>query len=200
MRLPPSVHERVPAGPLAHGVRDLGRDSLDVSAIRAIDADDRGVPPVGTHQDNCLAAGCGQPRALRVMADRHGLSGADGCRAGAGRAVLEGGTGAPGPGRVGGDEDPSPCLQVYGDARPPDEASRIGAGMRCRMGSRTSHTAGRRSAPRTNSSRCWLTSIPTQADRLGGCRGWLRAQSQGGASRPRLSACASPYRGRASTR
>ena len=85
---------------------------------------------VGSHQDNCLAAGCGQPRALRVMADRHGLSGADGCRAGAGRAVLEGGTGAPGPGRIGGDEDPSPCLQVYGDARPPDEASRIGAGMR----------------------------------------------------------------------
>ena len=45
MRLPPSVHERVPAGPLAHGVRALGRDSLDVSAIRTIDADDRGVPP-----------------------------------------------------------------------------------------------------------------------------------------------------------
>ena len=45
MRLPPSVHERVPARPLTHGVRDLGRDSLDVSAIRAIDAAARGVPP-----------------------------------------------------------------------------------------------------------------------------------------------------------
>jgi hypothetical protein len=76
----------------------------------------------------------------------HGLSGADGCRAGAERAVLEGGTG---PGRVGGDEDPSPCLQVYGDARPPDEASRTGAGMRCRMGSRTSHTARRAPPPGT---------------------------------------------------
>ncbi len=155
---------------------------------------------VGSHQDNCLAAGCGQPRALRVMADRHGLSGADGCRAGAGRVVLEGGdwrAWARARWRGRRSEPPPPSVR---DARPPDEASRIGAGMCRRMGSRTSHTAGRRSAPRTNSSRCWLTSIPTQADRLGGCRGWLRAQSQGGASRPRLSACASPYRGRASTR
>jgi hypothetical protein len=46
MRLSPSVHERVPARPLAHGVRALGRDSLDVSVIRAaIDAADHGVPP-----------------------------------------------------------------------------------------------------------------------------------------------------------
>jgi hypothetical protein len=45
MRLPPSVHEQVPARPLAHGVRALGRDLLDVSAIRAIDAADHGVPP-----------------------------------------------------------------------------------------------------------------------------------------------------------
>jgi hypothetical protein len=45
MRLSSSMHERVPAGPLAHGVRDLGRDLLDLSAIRAIDAADRGVPP-----------------------------------------------------------------------------------------------------------------------------------------------------------
>ncbi len=45
MRLSSSMHERVPASPLAHGVRDLDRDSLDVSTIRAIDADGRGVPP-----------------------------------------------------------------------------------------------------------------------------------------------------------
>ena len=45
MRLSSSMHARVPAGPLAHGVRNLGRDSLDVSAIRAIDEADRGVPP-----------------------------------------------------------------------------------------------------------------------------------------------------------
>ena len=45
MRFPPSVHARVPAGLPAHGGRNLGRDSLDVSAIRAIDEADRGVPP-----------------------------------------------------------------------------------------------------------------------------------------------------------
>jgi hypothetical protein len=44
MRHSQSVHERVPARPLAHGVPDLDRDSLDVSTIRAIDADGRGVP------------------------------------------------------------------------------------------------------------------------------------------------------------
>ncbi len=31
--LPPSVHELVPAGHLAHFVRDLVRDSLDLSVI-----------------------------------------------------------------------------------------------------------------------------------------------------------------------
>ena len=31
--LPPSVHEFVPAGPLAHLVRDTVREGLDLSAI-----------------------------------------------------------------------------------------------------------------------------------------------------------------------
>ncbi|MCC6968162.1 MAG: transposase, partial [Nitrospira sp.] len=43
--LPPSVHELVPAGHLAHFVRDLVRDSLDLSAILKTYTEDRGYPP-----------------------------------------------------------------------------------------------------------------------------------------------------------
>jgi transposase len=43
--LPPSVHELVPAGHLAHFVRDLVRESLDVSAILKPYTEDRGFPP-----------------------------------------------------------------------------------------------------------------------------------------------------------
>jgi transposase len=43
--LPPSVQELVPAGHLAHFVRDLVRESLDVSAILKTDTEDRGFPP-----------------------------------------------------------------------------------------------------------------------------------------------------------
>lgn len=43
--LPPSVHELVPAGHLAHVVRDRVRDSLDLSAIRKAYPEDRGFPP-----------------------------------------------------------------------------------------------------------------------------------------------------------
>ena len=43
--LPPSIQERVPAGPLAHFVRDLVRESLDVSAILKVYTEDRGYPP-----------------------------------------------------------------------------------------------------------------------------------------------------------
>jgi transposase len=43
--LPPSVQELVPAGHLAHFVRDLVRDSLDVSGILKPYAEDRGFPP-----------------------------------------------------------------------------------------------------------------------------------------------------------
>ena len=45
VRLPPSVQELVPAGHRAHFVRDLVRESLDVSAILTPDIEDRGVPP-----------------------------------------------------------------------------------------------------------------------------------------------------------
>ena len=45
MLLPPSVHELVPAGHLAHFVRDLVRDTLDLSAILAEYPEERGYPP-----------------------------------------------------------------------------------------------------------------------------------------------------------
>jgi transposase len=45
MLLPPSVQELVPAGHLAHFVRDLVRDSLDLSAILGDYAEERGYPP-----------------------------------------------------------------------------------------------------------------------------------------------------------
>ena len=43
--LPPSIQELVPAGHLAHFVRDLVRDSLDVSAVLKTYDEDRGFPP-----------------------------------------------------------------------------------------------------------------------------------------------------------
>ena len=43
--LPPSIQELVPAGHLAHFVRDLVRESLDVSAILKVYTEDRGYPP-----------------------------------------------------------------------------------------------------------------------------------------------------------
>jgi transposase len=43
--LPPSVHELVPAGHVAHFVRDTVRESLDLSAIFAGYSEERGYPP-----------------------------------------------------------------------------------------------------------------------------------------------------------
>lgn len=43
--LSPSVHELVPAGHLAHFVRDMVRDSLDLSAVLEDYTEDRGFPP-----------------------------------------------------------------------------------------------------------------------------------------------------------
>jgi hypothetical protein len=40
--LPPSVHELVPGGHLAHVVRDMVRESLDLSAILKPYTEDRG--------------------------------------------------------------------------------------------------------------------------------------------------------------
>ena len=45
MLLPPSVQELVPAGHVAHFVRDLVRDSLDLSAILDDYSEERGSPP-----------------------------------------------------------------------------------------------------------------------------------------------------------
>ena len=43
--LPPSVHEFVPEGHLAHFVRDTVREALDLSAILARYEEERGYPP-----------------------------------------------------------------------------------------------------------------------------------------------------------
>src|SRR3954466_3937770 len=43
--LPPSVHEFVPAGHLAHFVRDTVREALDLSAILDSYTEERGQPP-----------------------------------------------------------------------------------------------------------------------------------------------------------
>ena len=43
--LPPSVHELVPAGHVAHFVRDMVREELDLSAILSAYGEERGYPP-----------------------------------------------------------------------------------------------------------------------------------------------------------
>jgi transposase len=43
--LPPSIQDLVPAGHLAHFVRDTVRHGLDLSAIMAVYDEDRGYPP-----------------------------------------------------------------------------------------------------------------------------------------------------------
>ena len=43
--LPPSVHEFVPEGRLAHFVRDTVREGLDLSAILGVYGEERGYPP-----------------------------------------------------------------------------------------------------------------------------------------------------------
>jgi transposase len=43
--LPPSVHELVPAGHVAHFVRDTVREELDLGAILSVYSEERGCPP-----------------------------------------------------------------------------------------------------------------------------------------------------------
>ena len=43
--LPPSLHEFVPLGHLAHFVRDTVREALDLSAILDGSSEERGYPP-----------------------------------------------------------------------------------------------------------------------------------------------------------
>ena len=65
--------------------------------------------------------------------------GADECRVGAGRLCSKAGLVRLGQGVLEGTKIRAPP-PAYGEARLPDEASRTGAGMRCRMGSGISHT------------------------------------------------------------
>ena len=44
--LPPSVHEFVPRGHLAHFVRDTVREGLDLSVILGVYGEERGYPPI----------------------------------------------------------------------------------------------------------------------------------------------------------
>ena len=56
--LPPSVHELVPAGHVAHFVRDTVREELDLSAIFAAYDEERGLPAVPSDHDGGAAALC----------------------------------------------------------------------------------------------------------------------------------------------
>jgi hypothetical protein len=42
--LPPSVHELVPAGHVAHFIRDMAREELDLRAILSVYTEERGFP------------------------------------------------------------------------------------------------------------------------------------------------------------
>src|ERR1044071_8591722 len=53
--LPPSVHEFVPPGHLAHFVRDTVREALDLSAILETYTEERGFPPY--HPGNSFTPG-----------------------------------------------------------------------------------------------------------------------------------------------
>ena len=65
--LPPSVHEFVPPGHLAHFVRDTVRETLDLSAILDSYTEERGFPPYhpGMMSPSCSTAmpGASTPRA-----------------------------------------------------------------------------------------------------------------------------------------
>jgi transposase len=79
--LPPSIHDFVPAGHPAHLVRELVRESLDLSAILADYPEERGHPPYHPAMMTALLLyaysrggsipRAGSPRAAR-NARRHG--------------------------------------------------------------------------------------------------------------------------------
>lgn len=83
---PPSVHELVPPGHLAHFVRDLVRDSLDLSAVLKTYDENCGFPPYDSTMMVALLLHAYSSRALRVAADRQGLSGTGGFHGRAGAA------------------------------------------------------------------------------------------------------------------
>ena len=73
MLLPPSVQELVPAGHLAHFVRDTVRDSLDLSADPEDLYGGARLSAVRPDHDDGAVDVCVLPRALRVAADCEGL-------------------------------------------------------------------------------------------------------------------------------
>ena len=83
--LPPSVHEFVPAGHLAHFVRDTVREALDLSAILRAYGEERGQPPYhpgmvvalllygysrGIYSSRQLARACEERLDFMAVADR----------------------------------------------------------------------------------------------------------------------------------
>ena len=147
-----------------------GSRFADVSAIRAIDAVDRGVPPdaptrmtarlLDTDSHGLYASG-GSPWPVR--------SGWMSCRCGAGCARRRDWAG-----RVGGDEDPSPRLQAYGKARLPDEVSRTGAGCTAGRGHAQATPLGddpHHAPTRANTGSPQSQHGPTGSGAVGGLRG-----------------------------
>src|SRR5918993_3748845 len=83
--LPPSVHELVPPGHLAHFVRDTVREALDLSAILAAFDEERGYPPYhpgmmvalllyaycrGVYSSRRIARGCEERLDFQAVAAR----------------------------------------------------------------------------------------------------------------------------------
>lgn len=73
MLLPPSVHKLEPPGHLAHFVRDLVRESLDVSAILETYTEDRGFPPYDPTMMVALLQYAYCQGLYGITADRQGL-------------------------------------------------------------------------------------------------------------------------------
>ena len=67
---PPSVHEFVPPGHLAHFVRDTVREALDLSAILDTYTEERGFPPYHPRHDGGAPALRLQPRPLLLTPTR----------------------------------------------------------------------------------------------------------------------------------
>ena len=76
MLLPPSVRDFVPEGHLAHFIRDLVSQELDLSAILGVYTEEKGYPPYPPHPDDGPAALQLLPGALFLPADCQGLRGA----------------------------------------------------------------------------------------------------------------------------
>ena len=153
---PPSVHELVPAGHLAHFVRDLVRDSLNLSAILKTDTEDRGCPPYdpvmmtvllryaycqGRYASRGIARACEERVDVKAVTARqtprrsHGQRLPEAPSDGAGRAVHAGASAVPesGVGAVGVQgprrhDAQGQRLAAKGDERWPQAEDRSGPG------------------------------------------------------------------------